>query len=58
MNYINMTGAPPYLSIWMTPQPAMLSVIRKTVKTGINDMKVFKLKSHVVLKELEEKVHG
>ena len=34
------------------------TVIRKTVKTGINDMKVFKLKSHVVLKELEENVHG
>ena len=34
------------------------TVIRKTVKTGINDMKVFKLKSHVVLKDLKGQVHG
>ena len=34
------------------------TVIRKTVKTGINDVKVFKLKSHVVLKELKGQVHG
>ena len=34
------------------------TVIRKTVKTGINDVKVFELKSHVVLKELKGQVHG
>ena len=34
------------------------TVIRKTVKAGINDMKVFKLKSHVVLKELKGQVNG
>ena len=34
------------------------TVIRKTVKTGINDVKVFTLKSHVVLKELKGQVHG
>ena len=53
--YLNKEASNVFLYDVKTPPE---TVIRQTVKTGINDVKVFELKSHVVLKELKGQVHG